>query len=253
MSKRFYAFFVFFIMCLSVEAASKPVIKWAFDPWAPLHEKEKSGRTQGLIAEIVKAVLVDELGYEIEYHQLPWKRAQALVKTSSLDFMVTVPTNERLQYAHANTKPLHILHSVIYTNQDHPRMEEIKSIESLNDIVFKEFQVISSLGNGWVEDKLEPLGGKIFYAENYTNALKMLDRRRGDITIDVEPTTNLYLKQLGLEERIVNTAVSVDEWPLHFMVSKKSNHSNVLEDFDAAFEKLQGNGTIQKILDKYQF
>ena len=79
----------------------------------------------------------------------------------------------------------------------------------------------------------------------------MLSLHRADFTVDIEPTTNGYIRELGLEDKIINTNVSLGTLELSLLISKKSKFKNIIERFDKAYEKLEQNGTIERILSKY--
>ncbi len=231
--------------------SAKPEIKWAFDPWAPLHQQDDSGKTRGLLVEIIKAVLTDEMNFDVKYNQLPWKRSQLLVKSGEMDFMVTVPTEERLKYTIMSKEPVYSLDNKIYTYTNHPRIEEIQKIKTVQDIIDGKFQVLSYLGNGWFEQNIAKPGVNVYYTGDYHAVLGMLSLHRADLTVDIEPTTNSYIYELKLNDKIVNTNVTMGSMKLHLLISKKSKYANIIQQFDEVYEKLVKNGTIDKIIDKH--
>ncbi len=244
---------VFFIFATQAIAADSP-IKWAFDPWAPLHQQDRAGKTEGLLVDIIKAVLTDEMGIQVEYNQLPWNRCQALVKNGVLDLLVTVATKERLEYAVKSKKAVYLLKNKIYTYVNHPRLEEIKKIKTLEDIIKGKFKVISYLGNGWFKQTTEKTAVDAIYVRDYNSVLRKLAQRGGDITIDSEPSTNSYIHKLGLNDRIVNTQADIGVLgftKLHLLISKKSSHAGIMQRFDDAFEKLEKNGTLKLLIHNH--
>lgn len=245
-------FLLFSIIFLCIgNVYAQPVIKWAFDPWAPMHEKSVTGTPKGLFVEIIHEILTEEMGYTVEHHQLPWKRAQALVKSGELDFMITNKTDERSKYALFSENPMYVLQTTIYTHKEHPRLNEIMQIKSIDDIKSLNLKVIGALGNGWMKKNIESQGIQTHYTEDLDNALKMIARKRGDITLELQPTTNLYIQKLELQDKIHNTGIAVGEWRMHFALSKKFKNPEVVNLFSKSLEKLQKNGRLQEIAAPY--
>lgn len=242
------------LLTIAGSAQAKEAISWAFDPWAPMHEKSDVNRAEGLLIELINAVLHEELGVPVEHHQLPWKRAQSLVKSGELDFMVTVPTAERKQYALISRKPVYSFSYKIFAAKNHPEIDDILKIETVEDIIKADYLAVSTLGTGWFEENVERPGARVFYAKTYTNVLEMLANGRGDLTIDVVVTTNATLKKMGLDDSIVNTGVEMgnsSSGAFYFVIGKKSKFAYILDQFDEAFARLEANGTLQRIIDKY--
>lgn len=49
--------------------------------------------------DLMREIFEKKLGMTIVPHQLPWKRCQAKVRIGEADIMLTVATDERLEYA----------------------------------------------------------------------------------------------------------------------------------------------------------
>ena len=56
--------------------------------------------------DILKEIFENQMGYILEFKELPWKRAQKNVEKGAADLLVTVVTKERLEYAIKSDFPI---------------------------------------------------------------------------------------------------------------------------------------------------
>jgi ABC-type amino acid transport substrate-binding protein len=86
---------------------------------------------------------------------------------------------------------------------------------------------------------------------NYTQMLKLLIRGRIDGCIGTSVGLYYNTKQLGIKPKILNSPLQLNykDFVLHF--SKKKINIQTIEILKKSVEKLQSNGEIQKIVNKY--
>jgi polar amino acid transport system substrate-binding protein len=204
----------------------------------------------GLLIDILDELFKQlKLPYAIQTY--PWARAQAMVKTGEADFLITVPTEERLQYAQASEQPVYLLAMQIVALKDNPRLEEIKKIKSAQDILALNLTPITNMGNGWHKANIDDLGVHTMYGGKDESSLKMLAARRGDIVIDSPTMLTMEIKRLGLTKEIVATGAPFAPLKFHLLLSKKSKYLYLLPRINQAIAVLKKNGTLDRLAAKY--
>lgn len=234
-------------------SSDKPVITAALmqgnAPFNSADAASASGQS-GLFIEILDAIFKQlKLPYAVQTY--PWARAQSLVQAGRADFLVTVPTPERLEYAQASSQPVFLMHMQVFALKEHPRLEEIKSIRSAQDILSLQLIPISNLGNGWHKANIDALGIPTTYGTTDESAAKMLVYKRGDILIDSAVSMPLEIKRLGLDGKIVAAAEPFAPLKFHLLISKRSPYVALLPQFNQAIATLTKNGTLERLAAKY--
>ncbi|WP_168224655.1 substrate-binding periplasmic protein [Rhodoferax aquaticus] len=255
-----FRFFVAFCLaCVWVPLAAqesnppKPVVTVALmqgnAPFNYADAASASGQS-GLFIELLDAIFKQlKLPYEVQTY--PWARAQSQVQAGRSDFMVTVPTPERLQYAEASAQAVFLMHMQVFTLKDHPRLEEIKSVRSAQDILSLQLIPISNLGNGWHKANIDVIGIPTTYGTTDESAAKMLVYKRGDILIDSAVSMPLEIKRLGLDGKIVAAAEPFAPLKFHLLISKRSPYVALLPKVNQAIATLTKNGTLERLAAKY--
>jgi polar amino acid transport system substrate-binding protein len=204
----------------------------------------------GLLIDVLDEVF-KQLKMPYAVRTFPWARAQATVKAGDADFLVTVPTEERMQYAEASDLPVYLFSMQIVALKDNPRLEEIKKIKSAQDILAMNLVPITNIGNGWHKANIDDLGIHTMYGSKDESSLRMLAARRGDIVIDSATMLTMEIKRLGLTKEIVATGAPFAPLKFHFLISKKSKYLYLLPRINQAIATLTKNGTLEKIAAKY--
>jgi polar amino acid transport system substrate-binding protein len=206
----------------------------------------QSGLLIEILDEIFKQVKVP---YVVQTY--PWARAQAMVESGRADFLVTVPTPERLKYADASAQPVFLMRMQVFALNDHPRLDEIKKIGSAKDILTMNLTPISNLGNGWHKANIDAMGIHTYYGRTDESAAKMLAHKRGDILIDSAVSMALEIKRLGLSGSIVATGTPFPPLKFHLLISKQSSHLHLMPRINQAIAILTKNGTLERLSAKY--
>ncbi|BCS87938.1 hypothetical protein PSDVSF_11800 [Pseudodesulfovibrio sediminis] len=165
--------------------------------------------------------------------------------------MVTVPTPERLQYANTHEHPFYIKKQTIFTSADHPKLEQIKAIQSLEDIKNLDLTVVTYVGNGWNEQNIVAHGIRTYHAPYLKNVWRMLANKRGDIAIEWPVAAWSFIEESGLSKDIVQTDVSFAPMSFHLLISKQYAISKRLSEFDAVILQMKRDGTIDAIVERY--
>lgn len=99
------ALFLFVLSTSSFSASEEQsTIIWATasQMWPPIFYQKQDGEFAGLSYEIADLVFKQKLNLELEVNLFPWKRAQYNVREGNADFLVTLPTPERLEIGRAH-------------------------------------------------------------------------------------------------------------------------------------------------------
>jgi polar amino acid transport system substrate-binding protein len=204
----------------------------------------------GLLIEILDEVFKQiKLPYAVQTY--PWARAQAMVESGRADFLVTVPTSERLKYAAVSAQPVFLMPMQVFALRDHPRLQEIKKISSAQDILAMNLTPISNLGNGWHKANIDAIGINTYYGPTDESAAKMLAYKRGDILIDSAVSMGMEIKRLGLSGSIVATGTPFPPLKFHLLISKQSSHLHLMPRINQAIAVLTKNGTLERLSAKY--
>jgi len=232
---RFFFLFIVLFSSYSLSAektSSNYTIKIAYnDNWFPF----SYGKGESVDGELVRAIndlISDRLGVVVYNYGLPWKRAQAEVKSGNFDVLITVPTRERLKYTYSSQSPVFEVKMVAIIRTDSP-LTKVLNQEPFSSFLNKA-EACDTLGNGWGKTFYNELGLKAQLTNSIESCLKMINAKRLDFTIQAESSLKsnpFYIKNkmdfLILDEEIGSMKFSI-------LISKSSRVGfeimNKLED-----------------------
>ena len=249
--KLLFAFFIILLFGASAFAAKRPLFIAYPDFW-PFFTQDADGTMTGFFYDIVNTALSERMGLDVRWNEYPWTRCQKNVREGKSDAMITVPTPERLEYSLSHPTPFYLKSIKIFTYAGHPRIEEIKTIETLDDIKKLDLSVLTYSGNGWHQKHVSSKGIRSIETHNRKGVWDMLDHERGDLVIEWPGAAWPAIDKHNLSERIKEVDVVLESMPFHLLVSKKSDYSDILPEFEATLAKMKADGTIDRILKKYK-
>ena len=221
-------------------------------PWKPYIYQDENGAVQGVYIDILKAIFEEGLQLPVAYVDYPWKRAQKAVKDGQADLIITIATPDRLQYAVKSELPVLEMYLHVYTYRDHPRLAEISTIRSGDDILKMRLKPVTNLGNVWHKNNIDHLGVETHYVPSEENAFLFLAAKRADITIEPLIAGNYLIKQLDLAERIIPTTARFGPLKFYLLLSKKSPFLQRMKEIDQVIDALHQSGRMRYIYDRYQ-
>jgi ABC-type amino acid transport substrate-binding protein len=239
------------IACL-IPAFARQKITYSAGEWAPFSYNVPSGGVSGLYIDILREIFTNEMGIVLEADLLPWKRAQFEVKNGNSDFLVTVATKERLEYALKSRVPILELYLFAYTYAGHPRLEAINRIESPHGIKQLNLRPVTNLGNNWHKINIDGLGVSTHYVADEELAFSILAARRADISIEPLYAGSYLINHLGLSQKVVPTRAKFGPIIFHLLLSKKSAYTDRWEDINTAIEKVVRSDRYREILSAYE-
>lgn len=201
--------------------------------------------------ELLDEILIRNLGLKVNHRTVPWPRAQFEVQQGESDFIIAIPTQERLKYSVSSNKPFFQLHMNIYTWTGHPKLKEIEMIENISDIKKLGLIIVTNAGNGWYKKHIEPLHIPTITIPADESVVQFLAKKRADILIDTPIPTNFIIKQYNLQSQLIMTQAHFGGTNLHLLLSKKSPFFPMMSKIDKAIQDAHDNGSLDRILQKH--
>ncbi len=247
----FYLILAFSQMfCLSVFAIEP--LKWAGVDYPPAHYVSSTGEIKGYLYDIAIEALEKRMGIPVKISFFPWKRCQVLVEMGESDMLFTIPTPERLEFVVTHEKPAWIKKRVIYTYRGNSRIKEIDEVKRVSDVKNSGLTIMTYRGNSWLKSKIDSTKAfKVEYTNKIDNMYKMLAYGRADLIIEQSSLAEPNIKRLNLENKIIKTRGIGSESNFHILICKRSTHSDLVKQLDQTINEMWLDGTIQRILKKY--
>ena len=242
-----------FLLLSPLPCHSHSPLRIAFPDFPPFHWIDDHGRMKGFFYEIITEALDKRMGVATVWTVYPWPRCQRNLKTGQDDAVLTVPTAERAAYTVTHKSPFYNKPLNIFTYANHPQLAEINGITTLSDIQKGGFSVITYTGNGWHRQNVQPLGIITHESPYLQNVWNMLASHRGDIVIEWPPGAWPDILKLGLEDKIIDTGITVASMPFHLLIRKSAPQAAILGEFDVILSQMTADGTIRSILKRYKF
>jgi len=248
------ALFVLTMPISSCAGMGRPVVQATVNkPWTPYYTYPDGleNKPSGLFAELVDILFTRELGMEVEQLRLPWKRAQSAVEVGDADFMVTISTPARDEYAYTTIIPLHRMFLHLYTYADHPKADQIVRIRTAEDIRRLGLTLAANLGDSWYEANIAEAGIRTHYISNDGNIAKFVAAKRADGMLGAVLATDKVVEDLGLQSRLTLTNVRFGPLDFHVLISRKSELMKRAEDINAALLRMWKSGVFERLTKKY--
>lgn len=224
------------------------------DDFYPLVYQDVDGfcKRKGIYIDVIELIFIQQLKLDVTCHSLPWQRAQHSVKRGRYDVFFAPLTHERLSYATASQLPVYNMLMRLYSYQEHKKLSEIETIQSVDDIIALELIAVSNAGNGWYKDNVEAYGVKTVYVKSDEHMFRFLAQQRADVLIDTELSSDKVINRIGLNSQIVKTQVLVGQVDFYLLLSNKSPYLFLLPKINQAIQTLIDNGQLAKIIANYR-
>lgn len=240
-----------FVLMTPTAQAQTP-LRIAYTDFAPFHSRPPGEALQGFFYAIITEAVEKRMEIPLVWSAYPWKRCQQRVRVGIDDALLTVPTAERLVYTATHAGPFYQKHMNVFTRTDHPRLGLLKGLKALADIRSNDLSTLTYSGNSWHNTHVASLGITTYETNPVDNVWKMLAAKRGDLVIEWPHGAWPAIRRLGLEEKIVDTGVSLATMSFHLLIRKDSPHVALLSRFDEVIQKMQADGSIATILAPFE-
>ncbi|GGX48764.1 periplasmic solute-binding protein [Saccharospirillum salsuginis] len=233
-------------------ACERPVqVGWA--PWPPYQYLDNGDRPAGLDIDMVEAVL-DEMGCERIYQNVPWKRRLLHIESGKLDVIAGASyVPERDEYGRFS-QPYRQESVVVFARpEDAERLSDESNLLALGN---ERERIATVLGYYYGEDferaiRDPDFRDRVFELPTEEAAFRMLEAGRVT-TVVADPyvaarsfSRNPQWGQLVPVETLYRTDI-------HFLLSRASLPADFATEFDAALERLERRGVLNRIRDRYE-
>lgn len=248
---------IYFIMLTllipTVFAVDDPFYLADDQDFAPYIYINKEGKEAGIIYDLVTTIF-SIMEKELRYELFPWKRAQKTVAAGIADAMVTIPTEERLNFLLAS-EPIVTIDFTVHYNNHNAKRDDILAVKTINELA--PFQLIDYQGDGWAEENLK--GNKVIWAPSYTSAIGMLALNRGDIFLDDILSIKAHVKKQIENEPWMKKKLSdikhgyhvLYTVPLCLLIRKDSQYIGLIKAFNQTLQAIKISGEYQRIIDSH--
>jgi polar amino acid transport system substrate-binding protein len=233
--------------------ANEPFLWVDDEDYEPYIYAAENQQVKGLYRDLMVEIF-DRMKIPLEYEVYPWKRTQVLVESGMADAMISIASPKRLVYLSATDPVIH-LNFHVFARSDNPRIKTIMAIDSISDL--KGFDIISYLGNGWAERNFKGL--TVDTAPNFTSAILMLAKNRGDVFVDGSIVVKYAIKELLKEpvnpvlelKSVVENQHTLEAIPYSLLIRKDSKYHSIIPKFNKTLREIRHDGTYDKILNQY--
>ena len=227
----------------------KLIVGW--EPWAPFLYKDSNNTLTGLDIEIITNALSNS-GYVVEYKEAPWVRILKWIEEGKIHIGTSATkTPEREAYAYFSA-PYQKESYILFVRKGESSKYKLKSLQDIIGSFFRLGVTRNSLC-GAEFDRLMKDPAFSQHVEEVTtdeqNHKKLLARRI-DGFIEEYSRLSIGGRKSGIVEQVESLFV-IDEIYLHMIFSKKAATPEIISVFNAGLEKIRGDGTYQKIFEKY--
>lgn len=237
----------------TAEAARGPTIRIAVDGTSlPISGFDGGDHLTGMIETGLDLVRAD-LGWTLDYHAMPWKRAQRVVLDGALDALCTRPTPERESLLRFADAPLFTLDSDwAQFSSDNPRAEEIRQIKTFDQL--KSFRIGLGLGNSWPNELMKGEGWQITEVVSLALVDGMVRANHIDMFFE-NPMVSRYWERANGKPPL--EAVHLDilpggTVPYTFCLRRSfPDCERLIGEFNRAQERLRASGAIDRALNAF--
>lgn len=250
---RIFSFLLLFLFLSSTLASQKPDIETepvivVFGHKYPPFNYFENNIKSGIKIEITKELFEKRLGLPVEYHYLPWKRAQFLFKEKRADVIFTIPTADRKKIGTPVSSGLLKVKNSLYTYRENPNIQFLKRVKNIEDL--KKFKLVDYLGDGWAQQNFT--GHQVEWLGELEQVIKFLALKRAEVFVQADVVTDYEIKKANLQDLLVKlpNVLSNEE---HTIIIRKGSHVELLADnINREVQKMIADGTLDKILSKYK-
>jgi len=228
-------------------AACNQTLKIAHEDWPPYNFVEGDNVT-GINVDIVKMV-AEEIGCDVKFSQMPWKRGLQGLKDGSVHMMMTANiTDEREKFAKFSS-PYLDYQSVLWKNAG-----DETSYDSLETFLKdgKQVGIVREYTYGKDADRiLDANQSQVTVSNGTIDNVRLVAAGRIDGTIGNRYTVGYMARQNGIRDKITASGVVVQNTPVHFMFSKESVSDETVNAWSQAVKQLRGTGKFKAVVEKY--
>lgn len=206
---------------------------------------------KGILPDLMTEIVGKRMGMKVRHLGYPWKRVQRAVELGSLDAMVTVPTDARLNYARSSRE-------TVYTVEMRPVVVRGSGAEQqIGDApvpaTLRRLRVCDIIGNGWGKRFAEQHGLAPIMATKASSCLRMVARGRTDVTVQATAVANKEIAVEALQDRLAVLPVPLGSMEFTLLLSRRSALGDeFMEKFDDTVRGMIADGSYQALIERLQ-
>ena len=239
------------LLSLPTTAEDKRPLKMMYTEWPPFIYVNSDGQPSGFNIDIIRFLVEEKLGRKVVFQSAPWKRVQHYVLVGKADMFSAIPTAERRNQYMIGLEALFAVKAPIYTHKNHPRLQDIQAIQSVDDVLALNLSAIAVRGNGWHKRNVETKGVPTMKVTQARTVYKALTAGRGDVVIDLQLDHKVSSDINQKWPDIVDTGAVISQLAANLIFSRHSDHGIDMEALDAALIDMRESGITREIFQKY--
>lgn len=216
-----------------------------FHNFPPFSWEDDNKQMQGILIDVINESIHARMGISVSHKGYPWARAQYMVKHNRADAFVTVPTPKRREYTKISKEPAVIATFTLFIKDGNPKIWDLKNVKKISDL--KRFKIGSYIGNGWADKNLA--GIDVDLGPTLDTTLNKLIKGRFDVYPGVSQVTRHRIRELDLQNEIIELPNIIDSSTFNLCIGKKSPYVNILPKFDETVRKMRDDGKLQEIYE----
>lgn len=224
-------------------------VRWNAD--SPYTFMNRDGEIRGISADLVRETL-RRMNCKARFVEMPWARALFELESGQLDILPgAFKTEERERFARFS-RPFNRSPNVLFLSAEAARVYHPKRLADLVGTAFRlGTQIKVSYGEEYDRLVNEPGFPQRTELGQRPQGWQMMDGNRIDGMIADESTALIEIAGLGLENRIVKSAVVVSDKPSYVAFSRQSVSASFVARFDMTFGDVLKDGTYKSIVERY--
>jgi polar amino acid transport system substrate-binding protein len=232
----------------TVLAACEMSVGW--EPWPPYQLLDESGDVSGVDGDLVSAIM-SEMGCTVTWVEASWNQQLQSVESGSLDAAIGASrTPEREVWGLFSEAYRQSANNLVVTTDlagQHASLEAFLEDGKILGVM---------LEYHYGDDVMALIGQQEYHSQiqettaNEAN-MKMLARGRLDGILMDKFVASTMRREMGVDDKVSSASIEVSADPIHMLFSKVSVSAETVGEFNGVLARLQADGTIQAILDKY--
>ena len=210
---------------------------------------EEGGKMQGILVDIAEEIIHSRMGLKIVHQGHPWKRSQHLVQIGEADALITNGPMRKDWADHSREVVLTLQHK-LYVKAGGPKFDQLRKVHDLDDL--KPFAMVDHRGSAWAEKNLAGRGIDVHWVADHDTMYRLVAKGRVDAVAYIGFVARYHIKNLGLQDQLVELPLRVPAVPFHIVIGKKSPFVKFLPQIDETIRQIKQDGTLQRIYDKYR-
>jgi polar amino acid transport system substrate-binding protein len=241
-------------IALIILAAASPVfgadvMKFAYATTGKPFSWDEDGKMQGILIDIAEETIQNRLGIAISHQGHPWKRSQHLVQIGKADALITNGPMRKARAEHSSEVVITLQH-MLYVKTGGPKYNQLKNVSKIDDL--KPFTLVDHRGSAWAEKNLAGRGIDVHWVADHDTMYRLVAKGRVDAVAYTGFVARYHIKNLGLQDQLVELPLQVQAVPFHIVIGKKSPFVKLLLQIDETIRQMKLDGTMQRIYDKYR-